>query len=84
MRLEYWRTSLDYSHGVCNIAHGWRGGGFDIWPGRGDKSSIPLRMELSEATDRMPPIGRAVADKEAVALIREWIDAMPLQECVSG
>lgn len=84
LRLEYERSSLDYNHGICNSAHGWRGGGFDIWPGRGDKSSIPLRMELSGATDRMPPIGRAVADKEAVALIRQWIDAMPLQECASG
>lgn len=84
LRLEYERTQLDYNHGICNSSHGWRGGGFDIWPGRGDESSIPLRMELSGATDRMPPIGRAVADKEAIALIRQWISAMPLIECTSG
>lgn len=83
LRLEYWRN-LGYSHGVCNSAHGWRGGGFDIWPGRGDDSSLPLRMELNGAADRMPPIGRSVADDEAVALIRAWIDTLPAQDCASG
>lgn len=83
LRLEYSRT-LGYNHGVCNSSHGWRGGGYDIWPGRGDISSIPLRMELDEATDRMPPIGRVVADEEAILLIRQWIDSMPLRNCSSG
>ncbi|UXD87310.1 hypothetical protein [Thalassolituus hydrocarboniclasticus] len=83
LRLEYWRN-LGYSHGICNSAHGWRGGGFDIWPGRGDDSSLPLRMELNGAADRMPPIGRSVADDEAVALIRAWIDTLPAQDCASG
>lgn len=84
LRLEYWRTQIDYSHGVCNSAHGWRGGGYDIWPGQGNKSSLPLRMELSEAIDRMPPIGRVVTDEDAVSLIRLWIDSMPPKECISG
>ncbi len=80
LRLEYWR-SVGYAHGVCNSAHGWRGGGFDIWPGRGDESSLPLRMELNEAADRMPPLGRSVSDADAVALIRSWIDSLPAQDC---
>lgn len=84
LRLEYWRTAIDYTHGVCNSAHGWRGGGFDIWPGRGNDSSLPLRMELNGAADRMPPIGRSVPDKDAVALIRAWIDTLPPQDCASG
>ncbi|MCD8522816.1 MAG: hypothetical protein LRY66_02800 [Saccharospirillaceae bacterium] len=84
LRLEYWRTAIDYSHGVCNSAHGWRGGGYDIWPGRGHDSSLPLRMELNAAADRMPPIGRSVADEDAVALIRAWIDTLPAEECASG
>ena len=81
LKLEFDRTTVDYNHGVCNSAHGWRGGGFDIWPGDGGNSSLPLRMELNAATDRMPPIGRSISDSEAVALMREWIDAMPYQEC---
>lgn len=84
LRLEYFRTSIDYTHGVCNSAHGWRGGGFDIWPGRGEDSSLPLRMELNGAADRMPPLGRSVADGEAVELIRRWIDSLPATECGSG
>lgn len=82
LRLEYGRE-VGYLHGVCNSAHGWRGGGYDIWPGLGSESSIPLRMELNEAKDRMPPIGRQVSDDEAVDLIREWIDSLPYQECAA-
>lgn len=83
LRLEYTRANIDRSHGVCNSSHGWRGGGFDIWPGHGKESSIPRRMEMNEATDRMPPIGRAVSDDEAVLLIQEWIDSMPEVQCSS-
>ena len=81
LRLEYLRRTIDYRHGVCNSAHGWRGGGFDIWPGRGDESSLPLRMELNGAADRMPPLGRSIADTDAVTLIRSWIDSLPYQNC---
>lgn len=81
LRLEFWRQEIDYNHGVCNSAHGWRGGGFDIWPGRSDLSSLPLRMQLNGATDRMPPIGRTLADDEANQLIRQWIDSLPYQDC---
>ena len=81
LKLEYGRKSVDYNHGVCNSAHGWRGGGFDIWPGDSENSSIPLRMTLSAAPDRMPPLGRSIVDVEAVELIKHWIDSMPYQEC---
>lgn len=81
LRLEYWRKDLDYAHGVCNSSHGWRGGGFDIWPGEGEESSIPRRMNMTEAKDRMPPIGRTLIDNEAVELMEEWIDNMPYQDC---
>lgn len=81
LKLEFGRQSVDYHHGVCNSAHGWRGGGFDIWPGDSANSSIPLRMTLSAAPDRMPPLGRSLVDNEAVELIKQWIDSMPYQEC---
>jgi len=81
LRLDYWRKDLDYSHGVCNPAHGWRGGGYDIWPGEGDTSSIPVRMRHTEAKDRMPPIGRSLVDEEAAQLISDWIDTLPYQAC---
>lgn len=81
LSLEYWRKNLSHAHGVCNSSHGWRGGGFDIWPGDGKNSSIPLRMSLSGAPDRMPPLGRSIVDTEAIVLIRQWITSMPYQEC---
>jgi uncharacterized repeat protein (TIGR03806 family) len=81
LKMEYGRKAIDYHHGICNSAHGWRGGGFDIWPGDSDKSSMPLRMTLSGAPDRMPPLGRSLVDLEAVELIKQWIDAMPYKEC---
>ena len=81
LRLEYWRKDIDYLHGVCNSSHGWRGGGFDIWPGDGAASSITRRMSMSEAKDRMPPVGRTLTDHAAVTLIQQWIDQMPYQDC---
>jgi uncharacterized repeat protein (TIGR03806 family) len=82
LRLEYWRKSITHAHGVCNSSHGWRGGGFDIWPGRGEISSIPIRMRHTDAKDRMPPIGRSLVDEQAAQLISDWIDSMPLNNCV--
>lgn len=81
LRLEYWRKSLDHTHGVCNSSHGWRGGGYDIWPGEGEVSSITRRMNMTEAKDRMPPIGRILVDQKAVELMKLWIDSMPYQNC---
>ncbi len=81
LRMEYWRKEIDYIHGVCNPSQGWRVGGYDIWPGRGDLSHIPMRMKHTAAKDRMPPIGRSLVDSEAVSLIQTWIDLMPYYAC---
>lgn len=80
LRLEYWR-GLSHTHGVCNSSHGWRGGGFDIWPGWGEISSIPIRMRHTEPKDRMPPIGRNLVDEEAAQLVSDWIDTLPYETC---
>jgi len=81
LRLEYWRKTIDYHHGVCNSAHGWRGGGFDIWPGDASESAIPKRMAHTTAADQMPPIGRSLTDQGAVDIIKQWINAMPYDTC---
>lgn len=83
LRLEYWRKSIGHTHGVCNSSHGWRGGGFDIWPGQGEISSIPIRMRHTEPKDRMPPIGRSLVDEAAAQLISDWIDTLPYEECAN-
>jgi hypothetical protein len=42
--------------------------------GHADRSVIPLRMRSREALVQMPPIGTALVDEQAVALIERWID----------
>ena len=60
---------------------------FDIVPGDADSSVLPYRLTSERAThnakDMMPPLGRSLADHAAVALIRQWINAMAPQDCAS-
>ncbi len=63
---------------MCNSSHGWRGGGFDIWPGRGDISSIPIRMRHAATKDRIPPIGRNSVDEETAVLVMHRVVGLPL------
>ena len=81
LKMEYWRKDINYTHGRCNESQGWRGGYFDIWPGDGENSAIPRRIRHTEPKDKMPPIGRSLADMEAAQLISDWIDSLPYQEC---
>lgn len=66
--------------GVCKppIAAGGGTGGrrFDIVPGAPDDSITVYRMETTDPAAMMPELGRAVAHREGVALIAEWIAAM--------
>jgi uncharacterized repeat protein (TIGR03806 family) len=50
---------------------------FVIEPGRPDDSILLYRINSSEPGIAMPELGRTVIDEKAVALIREWIAAMP-------
>jgi uncharacterized repeat protein (TIGR03806 family) len=84
------RTSglyLDYAEtdpaklGLCKapVATG-RGSGnlqYDIVPGLPDQSILIFRMQSTEPEIRMPELGRNLVHEEGVALIREWITAMP-------
>jgi uncharacterized repeat protein (TIGR03806 family) len=74
-------ASLDRYLGVCKppVAAG-RGTGdhlFDIVPGKPQDSILPYRMQSSEPGVMMPEQGRSTTHREGVALIREWISAMP-------
>lgn len=61
------------------VAAGRGSGGreFSIAPGRPDASILLHRMESSEPGVMMPQFGRSMAHAQGVALIREWIAAMP-------
>ena len=49
---------------------------YAIVPGRPDESILVYRLESTHPGIAMPEIGRGLVDVEAVALIREWIEAM--------
>jgi uncharacterized repeat protein (TIGR03806 family) len=73
--------------GLCKppVAAG-RGTGdhyFDIVPGKPDDSILPYRMWSSEPGVMMPEQGRTTTHREGLALIREWISALP-GACTAG
>ena len=67
--------------GLCKtpIAAGRGSGGryYSIVPGSPEASILLYRMESDEPGVMMPEIGRTVAHREGIELIREWIAAMP-------
>jgi len=52
---------------------------FDIVPGEPDKSIIVFRIQSTDAGIMMPELGKRMVHDEGVALVREWIAAMPRQ-----
>jgi uncharacterized repeat protein (TIGR03806 family) len=61
------------------VAAGRGSGGleFSILPGQPDKSILLHRMLSSEPGVMMPQFGRSLIHAEGVALLRQWIAAMP-------
>jgi hypothetical protein len=45
-----------------------------VMPGESHASVLPLRMRSRDPRVQMPPLGSAVVDSEALALIERWID----------
>jgi len=64
------------------VAAGRGSGGlsFSIAPGHPEQSILLYRMASTEPGVMMPQIGRTLSDKEAVALIREYIASMPADQ----
>jgi uncharacterized repeat protein (TIGR03806 family) len=72
--------------GLCKapVATGRGSGGltYDIVPGQPDASILVYRINSTEPEIRMPELGRNLIHAEGLALIREWIAAMP-GDCTS-
>lgn len=70
-----------FEYGVCKppVAAGSGSGGrpYSIVPGDPDQSILVYRIESTEADVKMPELGRNLVHAEGVALVREWIAAMP-------
>ncbi|PWE18175.1 hypothetical protein DDZ18_00755 [Marinicauda salina] len=77
--LESWEPAGP-NLGFCKppIAAGRGTGGrvYGIVPGDADASILVHRMASDRADIMMPELGRSVADREGVALVAAWIDAM--------
>jgi len=71
--------------GICKepVAAGQGSGGFayGIVPGDADNSIMTYRMGSIEPDVAMPELLRSVVDVEGVQLLRDWIDAMPEDDC---
>ena len=66
--------------GLCkqHVAAGSGGANltFDIVPGKPDQSLLVTRMEATSGQAMMPRMGRSLADKEGIALMRAWVSSM--------
>ena len=71
--------------GVCRTpsAAGPASGGhqFDVVPGDPDASIMIYRMKSTDAEIKMPQIPSVTSDAKGVALIRDWIMALPNSTC---
>ena len=50
---------------------------YDIVPGRPDESILAYRIASTHPGVMMPELGKRLVHDEGVALVREWIAAMP-------
>jgi uncharacterized repeat protein (TIGR03806 family) len=62
------------------VAAGVGSGGllFDIVPGKPDQSILAFRIASTHPGIMMPELGKRLVHEEGVALVREWIAAMPV------
>jgi hypothetical protein len=47
-----------------------------VAPGAPERSALLVRMASRRPSSQMPPLGTVVADEEAVALVRSWIEGL--------
>lgn len=75
-----WDQTNDFAIGIGKppVAAGRGAGGLlvSIEPGAPDRSILVHRMNSNEPGVAMPELGRSTTDKEAVALMRQWISEM--------
>ncbi len=76
-----WESAAGPNLGIGKrpVAAGQGGGtlAFDISPGHPEKSILMYRLASTEPGTAMPELGRATAHEEGLALLRDWIKAMP-------
>ncbi len=84
------RLYLNYDNGygldlgICrtpgSAGNGTGGLDNDIVPGSADESILYFRMHTEDAGKMMPLIARSLEDRDGTALVKRWIDNMPIDE----
>ncbi|HKU44218.1 MAG TPA: hypothetical protein VJR89_38930 [Polyangiales bacterium] len=84
MWIDWKHTAADQPRaqwGVCkrptSASGATCGNEVDIAPGEPERSIYLCRLESTDSKVQMPPLGRNLLHDEAVALIRDWIAALP-------
>ncbi|GAB4109774.1 MAG: hypothetical protein OHK0013_45440 [Sandaracinaceae bacterium] len=71
--------------GICKVpaaaGRGTGGRSVAIWPGEPERSILVFRMESDEPGIKMPELPAVTVHPQGVALIRDWIAAMPASDC---
>lgn len=87
---EFWRpyAGNEKAHGRCKTPIAFSDEvnnerPYGLKPGSADESLMVYRMETLQPGHRMPEIGRMTTHTEGVALIKQWINAMPAEQCTS-
>ena len=73
------KDAAAYGIGKRPVAAGRASGDLDfiIEPGKPERSILVTRMKSTDPGIAMPELGRATAHEEGIALLNEWIAAMP-------
>jgi hypothetical protein len=58
------------------IPHAPEGASQFVTPGAPDMSAILVRMKSRRPSTQMPPLGTMLHDREAIALVTEWIESL--------
>lgn len=78
-------TGNPSSWGECKFptsaGHGSGGLVYDVVPGDPDRSILMFRLLSTDPAVRMPPLPGRLHDAAGVALLRDWIAAMPARAC---
>jgi uncharacterized repeat protein (TIGR03806 family) len=75
----------EFHMGICkhpgSAGPGGLGREYDIVPGDPDASILMYRVETEEVGAMMPLLGRSLTHTTGASLIRDWIAAMPSDDC---
>ncbi len=77
-------NDMEFNLGFCkrpgSAGAGGAGRTFDIVPGNAEASILWYRTSLTDG-GLMPPLARSLVHTEGLAIIREWINALPPNNC---